>query len=84
MATLIIENMGTNGLMEFFKGLTKECYPETHQLSKEHCLECGCKVYDTDKDEYDPNKFHTEDGRLEFHISQLCEDCWDELMREEE
>lgn len=84
MATLIIEDMGVEGLRAFFEELTKQTYPDTHKLGLEYCLECGCKVYDLAKDEYDPNKFHSEEGRNEFHISQLCESCFDELFREED
>lgn len=84
MATLIIDDMGLDNLKKFYADLTKKVYPDTHMLGKEYCLECACKVWDEKKDVYDPNKFHTEDGKREFHISQLCENCWDDLLVEED
>jgi hypothetical protein len=70
-------------LDSFLSGLKHTAYPEAEAIPKTHCLECGREAF-SETMGYTPTMFFTDAGMREFHISQLCEVCWDEVMRDEE
>jgi len=69
--------MSNQSLQTFKDEMSKKVFGRTQgeALEKGICISCGSLAAE---------KCHSEEGRREYLISGLCEECFDELFEEEE
>lgn len=70
-------------LNELKQQMQETCYPGSRTLPAGTCIQCKQWAFSEEKG-YNPNRFHTDAGMREFHISKLCEICFDSLFADDE